>query len=86
MAGNDRMIRVDGEKDDSARAVRGHLDHERIVGVEHGVAARRYGLNDATLHLSQLSGRVDVAQAEVIAVADVGDHGHVAVIESQAFA
>ena len=64
----------------------GHFDHQRIVGVEHGVARGRDGLDDAAFHFGQFFRRVDVGEAEVIAFADVGHDGHVAVVEGQPFA
>ena len=63
-----------------------HGHHERIGGIEHRRAVGRHDVDDAAFHLGQVFGRVDLAQAQVIAVADVGDHGHVAAVEGQAFA
>ena len=86
MPDDDRVVAVDGEVEDAAGAMRLHADHQRIVGVEHRDAVGRHDVDDAALHLGQFLRRVDFAQAEVIAVADVGDHGHVAAVEGQALA
>ena len=52
-------------------AVRGHFQHERIVGVEHGGVARDFDHN--ALHLSERLERIDAFHSEVVG-ADV-EHG-----------
>ena len=58
----------------------------RVGRVEHGDAVRRDVLHDHALDHREVFDRADVVQAEVVARADVGDHGHLAAVEAQAFA
>ena len=80
------MVAIEGEIEDASGAMRLHAHHERIGGVQHGHAVGRNDVDDAAFHFGQIFGRVDFAQPQVIAFADVGDHGHVAAVESEAFA
>ncbi len=50
------------------------------------VAAWRHVLHDHALEHGQVFDRGDVVQAQVVALADVGDHGHLAAVEAQALA
>ena len=54
------------EPDDLARALAAHLAHQRVVGVEHGVAVARHRLDDDGLDVGELLDGVDAAQAEVV--------------------
>ena len=81
-----RMIAVQGEVADPAGRIRRHGHAVRIGGVQNGRAVGRHDVDDAAFHLGQGLGRVDVVQAEMIALADVGHHGHVAAVEGQTFA
>ena len=80
------MIAVQGEVADLARRVRLHGDAVRIVGIQDRGAVGRHNVDDATLHLGQGLDGVDLVQAEMIALADIGYHRHVAAVEAQAFA
>ena len=73
-----RMIAVQGEVADPAGRIRRHGHAVRIVGVQDGSAVGRHDVDDAALHLGQGLDRVDFVQAEVVALADVGHHRHVA--------
>ena len=63
------------------RGVVGHLEAERIVGVEHGGLARH--LDHDPLHLGQVLERADAAETEVVGL-DVEHRAHVAVPDAHA--
>ena len=86
MRGHDGMVAVLGEIGDRAGAAGGHLGDDGIGGVQHRHARRMHVLDDDALDHGQVLDRADVAQAQVVAHADVGDDGHVAAVERQAFA
>src|SRR6478609_4735283 len=60
-------------------------EHQRVVGVEHGVPVARDGLDEDRLDVGQLLDGVDAAQAEVVRL-HVEDDGHVVALVAQALA
>src|SRR5262249_347472 len=86
LADDDRVVAVQGEKDDRTPAVGCHARDQRFGGVEDGGAAGADRLDDGPFDSRQLFGGFNVAHAEVVALADVGDHGHVTAVEPQPFA
>ena len=86
MLDDERVGRIDGEVDHLTFAPFLHVDDERVGGVEDGGAAGPHGRDDRPLHPGQLLRRVDLADAEMISLADVGDHSHVAAVEATALA
>ena len=86
MRGENRVRLVAREKDNVARAVVGHARDDRVGRVEHGRAVGRDVLDDDALDDGQFVNRRDVVEPEVVADADVGDHGDVAHVETETFA
>jgi hypothetical protein len=86
VGGEHVVVLIGGEEQHRTRACAGHPDHHRVGSVEHGGAVGRHVLHDHTLDHGQVFHRADVGQAQVIAHADVGHHGHVAAVEGEAFA
>ena len=86
MAEQHGMVAIEGEVEDAPGAVRLHIHHERIGGVQDGNAIGRHDIDDAALHFREVFRRVDFAQPEVIAFADVRHHSDVAAVESEPFA
>ena len=78
-----RMLSVDREEDDFPFAFRSHRNGVLIGRVEHRVSGRRDDIDDDSLDLRQFVERFDVAQAEVISLADVRHDGHIATIEAE---
>ena len=83
---HDRMVAVDGEEEDAAGHMRRHAHHQGIGGVEHGGALRAARRRRCSVSPWPGPRRVDFAQAEVVAFADVGHDGDVAAVEGQALA
>ncbi len=83
MLDEQRMMAVPREQDDRAAAMRCHLHHQRIVGLEDGMAVRGDDLDDGALDARELFDRFDVGDAQMIALGDVGDDGDIAAIEAQ---
>ena len=73
------------EPDDLARALAPHLAHQRVVGVEHGVAVARHRLDDDRLDVGELLDGVDAAQAEVVGL-HVEDDGDVVALVAESLA
>ncbi|KAG1254208.1 hypothetical protein G6F65_017137 [Rhizopus arrhizus] len=86
MRGQHAMVAGFGEVGDGTRAARGHFGHDGVGGVQHGSARGMHVLHDDPLDHGQVFHGADVAQPQVVAHADVGDDGHVAAVEGQAFA
>ena len=85
--GHDRVRgALAGEESHVAGAVARHPRHQRVGGIEHGGAFGRYVLHDDALDGGQFGRGVDEIHAEVVALADVGNHRHITAIESQPFA
>ena len=80
------MVPVSGKKDDLAGAGVGHLGHDGIGRIEHGVTRGRDVLHNHALQHRQVFDRGDVVQPQVVAAADVGHHGDLAAVKPQAFA
>ena len=78
-----RVGAVECEVDDLARAGSRHRHHLRIGGVEHRPAIGSHVLDDDALEHGHILQGGDVVQAQVIAAADVGDHGHRAAVEPE---
>src|SRR5574343_1066985 len=83
--GQHAVVAVAGEEEDVARAVVGHGSDDRVGGVEDGRALGRDVLYDDALDDGQFVDGGDVVEAEVVADADVGDHGDIAHVEAEAF-
>ena len=83
---DDRLVRVGREEDHRARAALGHRRDQRVGCVEHRRAVRPDVLDDHALDGREFFDRRDVVEPEMVASADVGDHGDVAAVECQAFA
>ena len=77
---------VGGEEDDLARAGRRHLGDFGVGGIQHRVTRGGDVLDDDALEHGHVLHGGDVVQPKVVALADVGDHGHGAVVEAQALA
>ena len=73
------------EPHDLARAAAPHLAHQRVVGVEHGVAVARHRLDQHRLHVGELLDGVDAAQAEVVGL-HVEHDGDVVALVAEALA
>ena len=87
MHGHDRMVTVAGEEDDFAGARVAHARDHRVGSVEHAIAGVRLDvLHDDPLDDRQILDGADVGQAEMVSLADVGDHCHVAAVETEPFA
>lgn len=85
VGGHDRQEAVPGEVDDAARAGGGHGRHV-VGGVEYGMAALGYVLDDDPFDHGEILDSGDVVEPQVVAHADVGHHRHVAAVEAQALA
>jgi hypothetical protein len=83
---DERVQGIAGEKDHRARTIGRHGHGHGIVGIEHGSAGGRHVLHDGSLHLGQLLGGLDTSHTQVVALANVGDDGHVALVEAQPLA
>ena len=83
---DDGVVAVLREEGDLAGAVRGHRHHCGVGGVQHGGAGGRHVQHDHALEHLQVFQRGDVVQAQVVAAAQVGDDGDIALVECQAFA
>ena len=79
------LLGLHREVDDVAAALARHPGDQRIVGVEHGRAGARHGLDEHGLDGGQLADRVDAVQAQVVA-GDVGHDGDVVAVVAQALA
>ena len=86
VGGDHRVLAVLREEGHAAGAVRRHGGHGRVGGVQHGGAGGRHVEHDHALEHAQVFQRGDVVQAQVVAAAHVGDDGHLALVEGQAFA
>ena len=73
------------EPHDLAGAAPAHAADQLVVGVEHGEAVARHGLDDDLLDLGQLLEGVDAAHAEVVG-RDVEHDGDVVALVAQALA
>ena len=73
------------EPHDLARAAAAHLAHQRVVGVEHGVAVARHRLDEHRLHVGELLDGVDAAQPEVVGL-HVEHDGDVVALVAEALA
>src|SRR5262249_17493865 len=74
---------VAGEVDHRAAAVLGHAGDVRVVRPQHGRASRGDGRHQRTFDVGELLQGVDVGDAQVIPLADVGDDSYVAAVEAQ---
>nr|GEU28368.1 hypothetical protein [Tanacetum cinerariifolium] len=84
--GDHGMAAIGAEEDHLALAGGRHGSDDRIDRVQHRVTGLRHVLHDHALEHRQIFHGGDVVQAQVIAGADVGHHGHLAAVEGQAFA
>src|ERR1700694_3677798 len=64
---DERIVVAHREQDDRAAAMGPHLGHQLVVRVEDGGAAAGNGLDDDALEGGQLTQRIDLFEAEVIA-------------------
>ena len=84
--GQHGVVGVECKKGHIARAVPGHGHNGRVIGVEHGHAFGVHVEHNHPLEHRQVFQRGDVVQAQVVACAQVGDHGHLAAVKGQALA
>ena len=84
--GHHGVVAVAGKEDDLAGAGRCHGGNDGVCRVEHRVACGGHVLHDDALEHGQVFHRGDVVQAQVVARANVGDHGHLAAVKAQPFA
>ncbi len=80
------LFGVEGKESHGAGATGRHIGDQRIGGVEHGVARSGNRLDNAPFHLGQFLGRIDVGEAQVVALADIRHDGHVAEVEAEPLA
>ena len=73
------------EPDDLPGAAASHLAHQRVVGVEHGVAVAGDRLDEDGLDVGELLDGVDAPQAEVVGL-HVEHDGHVVALVAEALA
>lgn len=86
MRDQQRMLRALRKENHLARAVRRHRGHQRVSSIQHGMAIRCDVLHDDLLDAGDILRRMHVALAEVITLADIGYHGHRALVETQSLA
>ena len=85
--GHDWMVAVAGKENHLAGAGIGHADDHRIGGVEHGVTGVGFDvLDDDALDNGKVFDGADIGEAEVVALADVGDDSNVAAVEAEPLA
>ena len=79
------VVGLHREEDDRAAAVRSHVGDELIIGIEHGRAAARNGLDDHPLDGGELAQGMHLLESEVVA-GHVEDDRHVVALVAEAFA
>ena len=81
-----RMRAVEGKEDHRACAQRRHLRHQRIARIEHSTAGGQDHVHQRALDREHVVDGVHVVQSEVVSLADVGHHRHVAAVEAKTLA
>ena len=79
------LVLLHREVDDAAAALARHARDEVVVGIEHGRARARHGLDQDRFDVGQLRQRVDALEPQVV-TGHVGHHGHVVAVVAQALA
>ena len=82
--GHDGVVPVGGKKDHRAGAGGGHVGHDGVGRIEHGITAARHVLHHHAFEHGQILHRGDEVQPQVVAAADVGNHRHRAAVKAQA--
>ena len=86
VGGHDGVVPIERKEGNRASRFAGHGHDVGVGGVEHGDAVGRDVLNDDALEYRQFIDRGDVVQAQVVAAANVGDDGDIALVKGQPFA
>ena len=86
VCGHHRVELVQCKKGDRAFGFGSHSGYHRIGGIEHRCALGCYVLHNHAFEHRQFIDGGDVVQAQMVAAAHIGHHGHIAFVKGQALA